>query len=205
MILSSASISGYSVGHFSEAIEEKPVRQFHDVRFVAAGDFLAAFAPRILESKSRNARRSFLGDDLQTLNHARNHHVFQSRVQTFRVLANDDQIEFRIAAGNIWQARESAAGWHTRSSALRKPTLTEVKPLPIGVVTGPLSATLLRRIESSSVLRQRFAKFLQRLRARVVSLPFNLDARSFDDAHYVGGDFGADAVAGNQCDTMFHN
>jgi hypothetical protein len=37
-----------------------------------------------------------------------------------------------------------------RSSALRRPTLTLVNPPPTGVVTGPLSATLLRLIESSS-------------------------------------------------------
>ena len=36
------------------------------------------------------------------------------------------------------------------SRALRKPTLTLVKPLPTGVVTGPLRATLLRVMESSS-------------------------------------------------------
>src|SRR2546425_1424985 len=36
------------------------------------------------------------------------------------------------------------------SSALRSPTFTLVNPPPTGVVTGPLSATLLRRIESSS-------------------------------------------------------
>src|SRR5688572_5056454 len=37
-----------------------------------------------------------------------------------------------------------------RSSALRSPTLTLVNPSPIGVVHGPLSATLFRVIESSS-------------------------------------------------------
>ena len=37
-----------------------------------------------------------------------------------------------------------------RSSALRSPTLTLVNPPPIGVVTGPFRATLLRRIESRS-------------------------------------------------------
>src|ERR671937_667502 len=36
-----------------------------------------------------------------------------------------------------------------RSSALRRPTLTERKPPPTGVVIGPLSATPVRRIESS--------------------------------------------------------
>src|SRR6187401_1513547 len=39
-----------------------------------------------------------------------------------------------------------------RSSALRSPTLTLLNPPPTGVVTGPFSATLVRRIESSSVL-----------------------------------------------------
>src|ERR1041384_6650514 len=37
-----------------------------------------------------------------------------------------------------------------RSSVLRKRTLIDEKPVPTGVVTGPLSATLLRRIDSST-------------------------------------------------------
>jgi hypothetical protein len=37
-----------------------------------------------------------------------------------------------------------------KSSAFRSPTLTLANPVPIGVVTGPFSATLVRRIESMS-------------------------------------------------------
>ena len=64
-----------------------------------------------------------------------------------------------------------------RSSALRSPTFTLVKPSPIGVVTGPFSATLLRLIESSSCRRQRLAEPLERDDAGVLPVPVDLQAR----------------------------
>jgi len=45
---------------------------------------------------------------------------------------------------------------------------------------------------------------IESLRARVMRLPLHLDARRFDHPHHRRRDFGADAIARNQCDSMFH-
>ena len=83
---------------------------------------------------------------------------------------------------------------------MRSPTLTLVNPSPIGVVTGPLSATLFLRIESSSSSRQRLVEALERGHAGVVALPLDVEAGDLEDPHDRLGDFGADAVAGDQRD-----
>jgi len=40
-------------------------RKLHDIRFVHAGDLLPVFAQRIVKRELRDARRSFLGNDLR--------------------------------------------------------------------------------------------------------------------------------------------
>ena len=62
---------------------------------------------------------------------------------------------------------------------MRSPTLTLVNPSPIGVVTGPFSATLLRRIESISSSGQRRAAALEREHAGQVVIPLDRDAGGF--------------------------
>src|ERR1041384_618403 len=52
------------------------------------------------------------------------------------------------------------------------------------------------------ILRQCFAEFFERLSACVMGFPLNFNARRFDDSYNVGSDFGANAVAWNQCDRM---
>ena len=66
---------------------------------------------------------------------------------------------------------------------MRRPTFTLVNPSPIGVVTGPFSATLLRRIESSSSPRQRRAVLLDRERRRRRDVSHSIvHARRLEDA-----------------------
>ena len=64
---------------------------------------------------------------------------------------------------------------------MRRPTFTLVKPSPIGVVTGPLSATLLRLIDSSSAGGSDWPKLLERDDAGVVTLPLDLQAGRGED------------------------
>ena len=89
-----------------------------------------------------------------------------------------------------------------RSSAFRSPTFTLVKPSPTGVVTGPFRATRLRRIDSSSVVGQRRAVLLDCDEARVMALPVHIDTGRFDDADNGVGDFGPDAVTGDESDDV---
>ena len=63
---------------FVKTSQEQSVGQFHDVRFVYRGDLLAVFAQRIVERKVGNSRRSFLSNNLQTLNYAGDDFVFEA-------------------------------------------------------------------------------------------------------------------------------
>ena len=87
---------------------------------------------------------------------------------------------------------------------MRSPTLTLVNPCAIGVVTGPFSATLLRRIESTSSTGSAFpvrsnASTPARWWSHSIETPGGVE-----DAHDRIGDFGADAVAGDQGDGVRH-
>ncbi len=104
---------------------------------------------RVVEGELRDARRRRLGDDLQALDHARHHLVLEPGVEVLGVLADDDEVDVLVARRHRRDVpHRPQVG--VEVERLAQPTLTLVKPPPIGVVTGPLSATLLRRIESSS-------------------------------------------------------
>ena len=90
------------------------------------------------------------------------------------------------------------------SSALRSPTFTLVKPSPIGVVTGPLSATLFRRIDARSSSGSDAPDFFECGNACVVSIPVDGDAGGLQNGDDRIGDFRTDAVARNQRNAMGH-
>jgi hypothetical protein len=102
---------------------------------------------RVLEGEPRDPRRRPLGDDLQAFDHAGHDLVFEAGVEIFRVLAHDDQVHVVEAGTDVREIRDRLR-FAYRSSALRKPTLTLENPPPMGVPTGPFSATLFRRIDS---------------------------------------------------------
>jgi hypothetical protein len=81
---------------------------------------------------------------------------------------------------------------------LRSVTFALFSPKPIGVSSGPFSATRVSRIEAivsgGHAARQ---AALEHLGASLVLLPGDLHARGVDDRSGRGGDLGADAVAGD--------
>ena len=81
------------------------------------------------------------------------------------------------------------------SSAFRRPTLTLVKPPPTGVVTGPLSATLFRMIESSSSAGSVDPRCSSAVGSRQVRVPLDVEPGGLEDRDDGAGDFGTDAVA----------
>ena len=78
-------------------------------------------------------------------------------------------------------------------------TFTLRKPVPTGVVIGPLMATLFLRMESERGLRQRRAVLVDEVGAGLGDLPGDVDAGRLDDAAHRGRELGADAVAGDEC------
>ena len=64
---------------------------------------------------------------------------------------------------------------------MRISTFTLRKPVPTGVVMGPLMATLFLRIESRTCVGQRRAVLLHDVGARLDGLPLDVDAGRVDD------------------------
>ena len=88
---------------------------------------------------------------------------------------------------------------------MRSATLTQRKPVPTGVVIGPLSATPVRRARLDHGVGQRVAAVLGHdVDAGLLDVPVDLDAGRLEHAARGFGQLGADAVAGDQCDAMRH-
>src|SRR6266850_989672 len=77
---------GVITGNVAKTVEEKPIRQFHDVGFVNCRDLFPSFTTRILKRKSRDASRRFLGNDFDALDNTGYDDMFDSRVEIFGVL-----------------------------------------------------------------------------------------------------------------------
>ena len=85
-----------------------------------------------------------------------------------------------------------------RSNFFRSVTLMLLKPPPMGVVTGPFSATPLRSMDSIERGGNVLAEDLEGLGAGGKALPLEANAGGFEDADDGLRDFRADAVAGDQ-------
>ena len=118
-----------------------------------------------------------------------------SRTMTRSTFSNRERTLGRFATGRRFAYR---------SSAFRSPTLTLVKPSPTGVVTGPFSATLLRRTESMSSSGSGDPYFSRASTPASCRLPRDLYAGCFDDRDNGCRHFGSDAVARNKGDGVSH-
>ena len=86
---------------------------------------------------------------------------------------------------------------------MRRPTLTERKPSPIGVVIGPLSATPFRRIDVERLLGQRVAAVrVHDVGAGRLDVPLEVDAGRLEHATRRLGELRAGSVAGDEGDTV---
>ena len=81
---------------------------------------------------------------------------------------------------------------------LRSATLTERKPPPIGVSSGPLSASSVLSDRLDGLVRHRVVELVDGRHAREAAIPIELRAGGFENANGGVGDVGPDAVAGNQ-------
>ena len=75
--------------------------------------------------------------------------MLDAGVQTFGVLANDDQIDAGVARGTAGRLRIGRKLANS-SNCLRSATLMLEKPPPIGVVTGPFRPMWVRSMDSVS-------------------------------------------------------
>src|ERR1041385_7406249 len=89
------------LGDVAGTAQEQAIGELHDVGLVDAVHAPALVLPCVFESKAGDTRRSDLGDDLQALDDARNHLMLDARIQTFGILADDDEVHIGIAGSDV--------------------------------------------------------------------------------------------------------
>ena len=129
--------------------------------------------------------------------------VLDPGVEVLGVLADDDEIDVLVARADA-RVRLARPEQAYSSSSWRSATLTERKPVPIGVVIGPFSATPLAFTDASVVLGERCAGLLHDVDARLADVPVEVDARRLEDAAGRLGELRPGPVAGDEGDAMGH-
>ena len=194
----------YVGGDGPAALEEQAVGQLHDVRLVDGRDLAPAVGDGVVEGEAGDPLRRGAGDDLDALRGVGADHVLDAGVQVLGVLADDDEVDVLVARLEALDRARRAGGWRTGRAPGGASTLTLRKPSPTGVVIGPLSATLLRWIDSRTCSGQRRAVLGHDGLAGVDDLPFERDAGRVEDAAGRLRQLRTDAVAGDQGDTVGH-
>ena len=163
---------------------------------------LRPFLPRVVEGELADARRRPLRDDLQALDHPWHDFVLEPGIQVFGVLAHDDHVD----------ALKSRR--HARQVPHRPQVGVKIERLAQSDVdagealarsassTGPFSATLWRRIDSSSAGGSAWPVRSKAMTPASWRSQLDGDAGGGDDAEDRVGDFRTDAVAWNERDGM---
>src|SRR4051794_5439036 len=188
----------------AEALQEKAVRQLHDVGLVHGGDALASVRARVLERELRDARRGAFGDDLDRLDHARDHFVFESAVQVLGVLAHDDDVDVFEARDDV-RHRLDRPQIRVEIERLAQPDIDRREAGADRRRDRTFERDLVAEDRFKHLGRQRIAEARYGLGADEVLFPFDVDAGAFDDRDDRGSDFGADAVTGQQRDLVFRH
>ena len=160
-------------------------------------NFLALILARVFKREARDAGGSFFGDDLDALDHSRDNFVFDAGVKPLGIFADDDQVDARIARGNVrkvanWpevgeefealaqfdvDARKAATDWGC-DRALQSDA-------------GPLDGVV-------ELFGNVFVVLLKSFGAGGEALPFEFDAGGFKHANRRLDDFRTDSIAGDE-------
>lgn len=97
---------GVLLGDAAGGIEEETVGHLHDVGLVDGVDLLAAVGLGILESETSDLLRLFGGGNLQGLDDTGDGLVLQTRVLSFDLLANNNQIDTLVTGLDRGQAAD---------------------------------------------------------------------------------------------------
>ena len=198
-IFSSYWMSGYSRATARAHVRKSPSPSFMMLALWMAVTFLRPCVPRVLERKTGDARRRALRDDLQALDDARYDFVLEARVEILGVLADDDHVH----------ALEP--GRHSRNVPDRTKVRVEVERLPQSDIHAgepfadrrrdrTLERDLVAPDGVEHFARQRAARFLDGSYSGQLRVPVDGGARCSKDPLNGVGDFGPDAVAGNERD-----
>lgn len=94
------------LGDATSSIEEKTVGHLHDVGLVDGMDLLATVGLGVFESETSDLLRLFSSSNLQRLDNTRNSLVLQTRILSFDLLTNNDEIDTLVASLNGGQAAD---------------------------------------------------------------------------------------------------
>ncbi len=183
--------------------EEQAVRELHDVGFVDRRDLPPAIRHRVVEAEAGNPLRRGPGDDLYALGRVRTDHVLDAGVEVLSVLADDDQVHGVIS------------GLEARDGPDRAQVGVQAEGLAEGHVHRPEAFSDRRRdgaLDRDLVAQNRVEDVLREGRpllrhdrfAGFDDLPIELDTRGVEDSPGCLGQFGADAVSGNQGHCLSH-
>ena len=129
--------------------------------------------------------------------------MLQARIQIFRVLAYDYEVELGITTRHVRQ-RAHRTKVRIKIERFAQSDVDRSESFADRRRDRPFQSHLVALNRFDQFIRQGFAEFIECLLAGDVLFPFNFDAGCFDDAHDGSGDFRTNPVAGNQCDTMLH-
>src|SRR5258708_27999120 len=167
-------------------------------------NFLALIFAGMLERETRDAGGSLLGNDLDALDYSGNNFVFDAGVKSFGGVADDDQVDARIAGRNMRQVADGTeVGEEVRG-------LTELhvdtgKAATEGCSDGTLQADASALDGLAEFFGNIFLVFFERFSAGCETFPFEFDAGGFKHANRGLNDFGADAVAGDESYLICHS
>ena len=186
-------------GDVTDALEKEAVRELHDVGFVDGVNFFAAFALGIFEGEMRDLRGGFFSDDFEAFDNAGDDFVFEAGVEIFGVFADEhdvDVLETGFDAGKILD---------------RANVGVEIEGFAQAVVDAGGAAgdgRTHRALEGDAIAAHGFnggfgdelAFFGGFVGAGFNFFPVDFRSCSLEDAARGGGDFRADAFAGDQRD-----
>ncbi len=158
---------------------------------------------RVVERELRDARGSFLRDDLEAFDDAWYHDVLESRVEVLGVLTHDHEIDVLELRGHAGQVPDrSKVG--IQVERLAEPYVDAREPMPDGRRHRSLERDLVAADRLEELVRERLAVLLEGDHARDVAVPFDRYTRCIEDSEDRFGDFRPDAVARDEGDGVFH-
>src|SRR5690349_8890511 len=166
-------------------------------------DLLALVLTGVLESKTGDARRSFLGNDLQALHNSGNDFVFYAGVQPLGVFSNNNEIDVGIARRYMGQVTDRPeVGIQFESLAQLDINAGEAPANGSG--HGAFQGYMRSLDRVDQFFRNVLVIFLVGLSARLVAFPFEFDSGRFQNANRGSSNLGPDTVPRYESDAMGH-
>ena len=189
-------------GDFFEGAFEQPFGEFHDVGLGGAVDASAAFGTGEFEGEADDFFTALAGHEFEALGDAGGLHVFDAGVKVFDIFTDDDEIDAMAAKGGGY-AGEFASGADIRIE------FEHHAEGDIGALFAVADGGGEGAFEGKAISFYGFDGFpgdtggvagLKYFFSGKATLPSDIDAGGFDDADGCFGDFGADAIAGDEGD-----